>query len=65
MTSQKMARWSLAIAAAPIAWMWWHWGSGLPWWLYLICWIFLGTIINVSWGLLNVLDGSNRDDAAR
>lgn len=47
-TSEKVARWSVALAALPIVWLWSHWGWDLPWWLYAICWAFLIGTINMS-----------------
>lgn len=50
-TSEKIAMWSLGIAALPIAWLWSHWGADLPWWVYAICWAILAGFLNMAFSV--------------
>lgn len=47
-TSEKIAVWSMVLAALPTAWLWSHWGADLPWWVYAICWALLMGLLNIS-----------------
>jgi len=54
---QRNALWSLAICAVPVALIYKSWGTSLPWWLYLGCWLFLAAMSNLAMGILDVIEG--------
>lgn len=45
--TQKLAFKALAIGAIPAGLLFYHWGTSLPWWVYLIvCLFFAGPTYN-------------------
>lgn len=46
--SQKLAIWAAIWAAGLPGWIFYYWGTSLPWWLYAGIWFFcLGPIYGV------------------